>query len=230
MDDDDDPPPPLAADERERVDALAQESAWAVVIAVVVSGFGALIAFSTVCAEQHACLKAGTCYVTSNATMSCGFRTAITPAGWRMLNASDQWSSLQAMNRGVCAPGLRQSVDPPTGDLECVRKRSYPSALNEELGDPAAAAGEDHRRWCGKWIDARPLALGTQRWAFFDEQHVADDVDDVLLAKGSGRLGVSDVAKFRAACRSMVASNSAGPAAERGVCSEVSLGKGKNYL
>lgn len=215
MDDDDDPPPPLAADERERVDALAQESAWAVVIAVVVSGFGALIAFSTVCAEQHACLKAGTCYVTSNATMSCGFRTAITPAGWRMLNASDQWSSLQAMNRGVCAPGLRQSVDPSTGDLECVRKRSYPSALNEELGDPAAAAGEDHRRWCGKWIDARPLALGTQRWAFFDEQHVADDVDDVLLAKGSGRLGVSDVAKFRAACRSMVASNSAGPAAER---------------
>ena len=129
MDDDDDPPPPLAADERERVDALAQESAWAVVIAVVVSGFGALIAFSTVCAEQHACLKAGTCYVTSNATMSCGFRTAITPAGWRMLNASDQWSSLQAMNRGVCAPGLRQSVDPPTGDLECVRKRSSLSAL-----------------------------------------------------------------------------------------------------
>ena len=130
---------------------LAQESAWAVVIAIVVSGFGALIAFSTVCAEQHACLKAGTCYVNSNATMSCGFRTAITPAGWRMLNASDQWSSLQAMNRGVCAPGLRQSVDPATGDLECVRKRSYPSALNEEIGDPAAAAGEDHRRWCGKW-------------------------------------------------------------------------------
>ena len=197
------------------IEELAQESAWAVVIAVVVSGFGALIAFSTVCAEQHACLKAGTCYVNSNATMSCGFRTAITPAGWRMLNASDQWSSLQAMNRGVCAPGLRQSVDPATGDLECVRKRSYPSALNEEIGDPAAAAGEDHRRWCGKWIDARPVALGTDRWAFFDEQHVADDVDDVLLAKGSGRLGVSDVAKFRAACRSMVASNSGGAAAER---------------
>ena len=63
MDDDDDPPPPLPSGseaERERVDALEQESAWAVVIAVVVSGFGALIAFSPVCGEPHACLKAGT--------------------------------------------------------------------------------------------------------------------------------------------------------------------------
>ena len=102
--------------------------------------------------------------------------------------AGDEPRRLRARAAPVGRPG--------DGRLECVRKRSYPNALNEELGDPDAAPGEDHRRWCGKWIDARSVAMGTERWAFFDEQHVADDVDDVLLAKGSGRLGVSDVAKF----------------------------------
>ena len=34
----------------------------------------------------------------------------------------------------------------------------------------------------------------------------AKPAKDVVLAKGSGRLAVSDVSKFRAACRSMVAS------------------------
>ena len=114
------------------------------------------------------------------------------------------------MNRGVCAPGLRQSVDPFSGALECVRQRSYPDALNEEIGDPADATTSDHRRWCGKWIDAGSIVTGELKWAFFDEAAVEADVEDVLLAKGSGRLGVSDLSKFR--CRTMVASDSAAAA------------------
>ena len=187
-----------------------EEGVLAVVVAVVVALFSSLLTYATVCAEQHACLKAGTCYALSNASLSCGFKNAITPAGWRLLNMSAQESSLQAMNRGVCAPGLRQSVDPFSGELECVRQRSYPNALNEEIGEASAAA--DHRRWCGSWIDAGSVTTGELKWAFFDEAAVEADVEDVILAKGSGRLGVSDVAKFRSACRSMVASNSAGAA------------------
>jgi len=187
-----------------------EEGVLAVVVAIVVATFGALISYATVCAEQHACLTAGTCYALSNASLSCGFKNAITPAGWRLLNMSAQESSLQMMNRGVCSPGMRQSVDPFSGEVECVRKRSYPDALLAEIGEPDATT--DHRRWCGDWIDAGSVATGDLKWAFFDEAAVEADVEDVVLAKGSGRLGVTDLSKFRSACRSMVASNSAGAA------------------
>ena len=102
------------------------------------------------------------------------------------------------------------------GDLRCIRKRSYPDALLAEIGDSHSDSSElsDHRRWCGDWIDATHITLGEELWAFFDEVEVSDDVEDVILAKGSGRLAVSDVSKFRAACRSMVASNAAGPAGQ----------------
>jgi hypothetical protein len=199
-----------------------EEGAAAVALAVLASAFVALLGFVTVCAEQHACLEAGTCYAASNSSYSCAFKTSITPAGWRMLNTTDQEASLQSMTRGVCAPGLRQSVDPFSGDVQCVRKRSYPDALNLEIAAAGASLdadkdatdphASDHRRWCGRWIDARRIDLGQEKWAFYDEQDVAWDVDDVILAKGSARLGGSDVAKFRAACRSMVASDAAGPA------------------
>lgn len=188
----------------------AEEGVLAVVLAVAVALFAALLAWATVCAEQHACLKAGTCYALSNSSFSCAFKTSITPAGWRMLDFSSQSDSLQAMNRGVCAPGLRQSIDPFSGDLECVRKRSYPNALLAEIGDVDATS--DHRRWCGDWIDAGDVATGQLKWAFFDEEDVEEDVEDVLLAKGSGRLGISDLGKFRTACRSMISSNSQGAA------------------
>lgn len=199
------PPPPRRA-------LNAEEGVLAVVLAGVAALFAALLTYASVCSERHACLAAGTCYAMVNSSLSCGFKTSITPAGWRMLNATEQAASLQSMARGLCAPGLRQSVDPLDGSLQCVRKRSYPDALLEEIGSPNASS--DHRRWCGDWIDARQIALGEEKWAFFDEIDVADDVEDVVLAKGSGRLAVSDVTKFRAACRSMVAANAAGPAGQ----------------
>ena len=186
------------------------EGVLAVLISVLVAFFGSILTYATICAEQNACLKAGTCYRISNYTMSCGFKNSITPAGWRILNMSDQKSALDTMNRGICAPGLRQSVDPNSGQIECVRKRSYPNALLAEIGDVDGTS--DHKRWCGKWISAGNVATGDLKWSFFDENDVKDDINEIILAKGSGRLGTSDVNKFRSACRSMVSSNSAGPA------------------
>jgi len=186
-----------------------EEGVFAVLVAVVLATFGSLISYATVCAEQHACLAAGTCYPLSGAHASllgsCSFKNSITPAGWRLLNGSAQTSSLQRMNRGVCAPGMRQNVDSSSGDVECVRKRSYPNALLDEIGDATGAS--DHRRWCGGWIDAGSSSSGVDlKWAFFDQAAVEADVE--VLAKGSGRLGMNDVSKFRTACRSMVTSNS----------------------
>ena len=99
---------------------------------------------------------------------SCSFRTTVTPAGFKLLNASVQYETMQRMNRGVCSPGLRQQVDALTGDLACVRKRSWPDAYLAEIGDPDAST--DHERHCGKWIDAGSVAYGEQKWAFFDAE------------------------------------------------------------
>ena len=122
---------------------------------------------------------------------------------------------------------MRQNVDPFTGDIDCIRRRNYPDALNFEIAVDGAARDAsadtsdpelpEPRRWCGKWIDARLIDVGQEKWAFFDEADVAWDVQDVILAKGNGRLGNSDLAKFRTACRTMVASNAQGPAGKLGI-------------
>jgi len=192
------------------------ETQFAVLVSVAIAGFVALLNHATVCSERHECIKRGTCYSLNSGAwydISCSFRTTVTPAGYAMLNLSAQYDTMQSMNRGVCSPGLRQQVDMDTGDLTCVRKRLYPVALNEEIGDPAASS--DHERYCGKWIHAGSITYGSQKWAFFDDGATADAVDEVIRAKGAARLATNDLAKFRAECRTMVASNSAGAAARQ---------------
>lgn len=185
-----------------------EESLAAVLISLLVALFGGILAHTTVCAEQHECSKHETCSIVSSA--SCSFKTTVTPAGWRMLNQSAQSDTLQGLNRGVCAPGMRQSVD-DAGVLRCVRQLSYPDATNTEIQDPDGRT--DHERHCGKWLDAGSVAYGVQKWAFFDEKTTEDAVDELIRVKGSSRLAISDVAKFRSACRVMVSSNSQGAAA-----------------
>ena len=62
--------------------APAEEGIVAVVIATVLALFASLIAYATVCAEQHACIKAGTCYARTRRSRSWEL---ITPAGWQQL-------------------------------------------------------------------------------------------------------------------------------------------------
>ena len=194
----------------------SDESQLAVLISLVVAGFLALLNHATVCGERHECVRRGTCYSLSSGGVldySCSFRTTVSPAGFALLNISDQYETMQSMDRGVCAPGLRQQVDALTGDLRCVRKRLYPSALNEEIGDPDGES--HHRRYCGRWIDAGSFAYGSEKWAFFDNGATEEAIDDVIRAKGNARIATTDVAKFRSTCRTMVASNSAGSSAKQ---------------
>ena len=192
---------------------VAEEGTLAVLVSLGLALFAALISVSLTCSEQHECLRRGTCFELTNSSFSCAFKTVVTPAGWRLLNASNQRDSLMAMSRGICAPGMRQSIDSTDGYTTCVRQRVYPAALNLEISDPDAAT--DHGRACGKWIDAGSVVLGSVGWAFFDEADVAADVEDVIAARGSGRLGSSDLAKFRSACRTMVTTSASGPAGTR---------------
>ena len=192
------------------------ESEFGVLVSVAIALFVSLIAHTTVCAEQHECLKHGTCYtLNSGAALdpSCSFRTTVTPAGYRLLNASMQDQALQLMDRGVCAPGLRQQIDTLTGALTCVRKRSWPEAFLEEIGNPSG--GTDHERYCGRWIDAGSIAYGSEKWAFYDAADVERDVDNVVRAKGASRMATTDLGKFRSSCRTMVASNTQGAAAKQ---------------
>ena len=190
------------------------ESYWPVLLSLLVAGFGALLAWQTVCAEQHVCVEHGTCFAVRNVSYSCAFRTSITPSAYRMLNYTSQDGALQALQRGVCAPGLRQSLDPYYGHLRCVRRHNYPDAMAVDAQASVFTPGmPDHERHCKRWMDAKSLDAGVEKFAFYDEADVAQDVEDVLLAGGSGRLAISDVTKFRAACRSMVVSNAAGAAA-----------------
>lgn len=194
-------------------DVAERESSWPVILSLLVAGFGALLAWQNVCAEQHVCVEHGTCYPIRNESYSCSFRTSITPSAYRMLNFSSQDAALASLQRGVCAPGLRQSLD-QYGHLRCVRRRNYPDAIAVEAQASSFEPGMlDHERHCKKWIDAKSIESGEEKFAFFDEGDVEQDVEDILLAGGSGRLAISDVAKFRAACRSMVVSGAAGTAA-----------------
>jgi hypothetical protein len=192
------------------------EAHFGLLVSVCISLFFALIAHATVCAEQQHCVDHGTCYSLNSGSLldpSCSFRTTVTPAGYKLLNASVQYETMQLMDRGVCAPGLRQQVDSVSGDLACVRKRSWPDAFTEEIGDPDAAT--DHGRYCGKWIEAGSVAYGDQKWAWFDAEATERDVDNLVRAKGAARMAATDLGKFRASCRTMVASNSAGASAKQ---------------
>ena len=192
------------------------ETEFSLIVSVLIALFFALIGHVTVCAEQHNCVEQGTCYSLNSGSvldLSCSFRTTVTPAGYRLLNASVQYDTMQRMNRGICAPGLRQQVDSVSGDLACVRKRSWPDALIEEIGDPDATT--DHGRYCGKWIEAGSIAYGDQKWAWYDAQATERDVDNVVRARGAARMAATDLGKFRASCRTMVASNSVGASAKQ---------------
>ena len=191
------------------------EAQFGLFVSVGISLFFALIGHVTVCAEQHNCIAKGTCYsLNSGATLdpSCSFRTTVTPAGYKLLNASMQYDTMQRMNRGVCAPGLRQQVDSVSGDMTCVRKRSWPSALIEEIGDPDATT--DHGRIVAsgsrrvRLRTATKSGRGTMR-----PQRSA--MSTTSCARAAPRAWPRRLGKFRSACRTMVASNSAGASAKQ---------------
>lgn len=193
-----------------------QETQFSLLVCVSLALFFALVGHVTVCAEQHNCIDHGTCYSLNTGSAldpSCSFRTTVTPVGYKLLNASVQYDTMQRLNRGICAPGLRQQVDSVSGDLTCARKRSWPEALIEEIGDPDATT--DHGRYCGKWIAAGSIAYGDQKWAWYDAKETERDIDNVVRARGASRMAATDLGKFRTNCRTMVASNSAGASAKQ---------------
>lgn len=191
-----------------QLDAHAQGILFSLGLAV----FVACVSHALACSEQHHCLKRGTCRSISNTSLGCGFQNVLTGAGSRSLNATD----IGAYTRGVCAPGMRQYSSVSLGLTECVRERRYPDALNYEIGSTNEADQSiPHRKYCGGWADSQPLLAGEKKWAFFDSDDVARDLNALIASRGAARLASTDLQKFRSACRSMLASNAFGAASEK---------------
>lgn len=209
---------------RERsVKTMLEPETIVVLVSIVAAIFVSLCCHSLTCSERHACLKADTCVEsTQSSSFGCAFRTRVTPSGWRLLNVSSSSRSVTAMQRGVCAPGLRLGTDPVNGKIDCFRQRFYPQALNTDIMSTTDVT-PDHVKYCGAWIDAKTIVSGEERFAFFDEALVATDVDRSLTSKASNRLATTDMNKFRSSCRSMLASRST--ALEEEVAYKFLLGK-----
>lgn len=186
---------------------MTAQTGVAVFVSSIVSLFVALVSLSLHCSEQSACLSKKTC-ATFDAT-TCSFQNSVSAAGWRLFNTSTTASSLASLERGVCAPGMRQNfID---GELTCLRQRNYPVATNTEIQQPSA--GSAHMRACGEWINARTsVSAETDWWAFFDEEQVAREVVEALLGRWKVRGALSVPSKFRQACVRMVTSGSQGAA------------------
>ena len=186
---------------------MTEESSFAVVVALTVAGFVAGLAYTLQCTAQYDCVQTGKCIEFEN---SCSFSNRVTPAGYKIFNLSTD-GALAAMTRGVCAAGLRQTLD-AKGRLICVRAPSFPDAFNSEAADPDAAT--EHERACGKWIKSKSVVQQTEYFSFFDEESVADSVTDELKHEFDPELIRDDVDRFRAACQRMITNNAVAPAAE----------------
>ena len=171
---------------------MVDESLISVLVVASIAAFVAAIAFTQQCAVQLDCVGRGACQEVY--TGSCTFRTAVAPLGFQMLNIS----STSALTRGVCSPGMRQSID-SYGNTICTRALLYPDATSVEIQDPAA---EDfHGRACGKWIDSRTATSSPVMFSFFDEPLVDHEVRDAIMSDVDVALSTSsDFARFRAVC------------------------------
>ena len=184
---------------------MARFTGMSTLVTASIALFLSLISLSIQCAEQHACILAQTCAVVDSYT--CSFQNTVTPTGWRLFNTSSTTRTLDSLERGVCAPGMRQNfID---GVLSCVRQRSFPNALNTEIQNPSGTY--PHQKACGKWLVSGGVT-STTYWSLFDESNVAEDVMDALYSQFKIRSSLNTPAKFRNACVRMVTSNSAGPA------------------
>lgn len=181
------------------------ETSLAVTVSFVASSVVCLMVLSVQCADQDICLRRGTCVALDSST--CSFSNVVSASAWRIFNSSDTQGSLEALERGVCSPGSRQSV--VAGDLVCLRHRSFPDATEREIMSPASTT--HHEKACGGWIDTQSSARSTY-WSFYDEGDVAEDVADALFAKYRVRSAAGAPSKFRSACVRMVTSAASGPA------------------
>ena len=127
-----------------------------------------------------------------------------------MLNSTAQ------SQRGVCAPGLVQSVGEDNA-LLCLRELSYPRAFVASIVDPASY----HDQSCGKCVSAKQIVLREENTPFSMLRQSRTDSTTVARARGTTNLG-----QFRTSCKEMLATNSQGAALQK-ACQQMRAGVGK---
>ena len=183
-------PPPTRA----RPDADAGCEALAIPL---VAAFVALVAGAAHCSVTTECLRTDRCLRTGGDVLGCGFVNVLEVGADRLHNASHADVSLATLTRGGCAPGERAQA----GGV-CVPLRSYPSALEVEVQDPASSTYA-HTRWCGAWIYAHAGGVrdATLYYSFYDEAHATAAVEAAEARQyASPWLSHGDAGKFYAAC------------------------------
>ena len=178
----------------------ATEAVVLVVAALVVAAGGAVVH----CGEYGTCNDAKACINASHTRplgMSCSFTNVVTVAGDVLYGDAPVYASRA---RGVCAPGERVQQSSASGLAECVPWRSWPSALNGEIMEPAATSRHDQA--CGRWIKAGPTwPTEVEYWSLYDGERAAAAVRKAeVAAYASARLGSGDLGKFYAACQHAV--------------------------
>ena len=162
----------------------------------VVALLVAIVAGAVHCGVAVDCVHHDRCLQTGGQWVGCGFVNVVDLAADRLYNASRANVSLATLTRGSCTAGERRQADGV-----CVPLRSYPSALEVEVQDPAS--GMQHTRWCGAWIYAHAGGVrdATLYYSFYDEAHATAAVEAAEAEQyASPWLSHGDAGKFYAAC------------------------------
>ena len=179
----------------------------------LLAGGGGLVAQ---CLEYERCSKKRTC--TSALTLRrvpsvCSFTNSIPATADVVFNPGESTSPTDPhpsrteyveTTRGVCAPGERLTSNPISNAAECAPWRSWPSAINAEIGDPDAVPL--HLRTCGRWIAAgASVVRHVEQWSFYDNARQRGAVEHADAAMfSSARLTGSDMGKVHSACTQVV--------------------------
>lgn len=181
----------------------AATEATVVLLAALVAAAAAAVVH---CDQFSACSAAQACADASRTRplgMSCSFTNFVTVAG-DAVYGNVSAAAYKTLTRGICAPGERLHRRSASGRIECAPWRSWPSALNAEIADPAAASR--HAQACGRWIDAGPTwPTKVEYWSLYDGARAAAAVHKAEVATySSARLSSGDLGKFYAACQQAV--------------------------
>jgi hypothetical protein len=186
--------------------------ACATVVTLLVATAVSLVALRVQCDERDLC--ADLCVPSDDV---CGFETRVSASVLSFVGGKASDAAMLSADRGVCAPGTRQSR--VEGRLACRRADYFPSALaRHEIGDETG--DRQSARSCGAWTASLPAPWPleqrpTRWWSFWDEEAVRQDVVAAIRAKAA--VGASSpLQTFGRVCVTTWSSNALGQSVRQG--------------
>lgn len=150
------------------------------------------------CSASSSCTLRGTCESVDGGFCSFKNKVGITTDAIYLFNASAD--ALAGLLRGICSPGDRAHMNTTSEEVECVPYFPFPSAINEEIMDPAGTTPA--AKACGKWIDAGGMVSSVIRRGLYDNNNWIAELERVEDEETtSPRVAHNGMSKFRAECQ-----------------------------